>query len=88
MGLLDDTPNVLLEQESVSRRRNPLPLLLAIAGLLVLAVTQWPQGSDSAADPELTTTTTARTTSTSEVPAADAGNPAPFSFPEISLVSA
>ncbi|MFW2381726.1 MAG: hypothetical protein ACN4GZ_08220 [Acidimicrobiales bacterium] len=87
MGLLDDTPNVLIEQETVSHRRNPLPLMLAVAGLFALAATQWSSGTESAVAPDLTTTTTAPATTSSQPGESEDGDTAPFSFPRISLVS-
>jgi hypothetical protein len=83
--LLDDDPQeIVLVQQRISRRRNPIPLLLAVAGLIALAATQWPSGTEPAAGPASPATTTSPpSTTTSVVP----DDTAPFSFPEISLVS-
>lgn len=89
MGLLDDDqPEILLHSETISRDRSSIPLLLAVAGLLVLGFTQWPLGSDPAVNPvPTTTTTTIPTSSTSERPATEPDVEARMSLPEISLLS-
>ncbi|MBT8240564.1 MAG: hypothetical protein KJN63_04995 [Acidimicrobiia bacterium] len=88
MGLLDDdSEEIVLVQQTISRRRNPLPLLLGVAGLAALAATQLPSGTDPAVFPDsATSSTTIPAPSTTTSPAVP-DDPAPFSFPEISLVS-
>ena len=81
MGLLDDSePEVVLEHRSVSRRRNPVPLILGIIGLLALLVAQWPSSSDTTAAPELPLPSTT-------IPPPDSSSAEPeFSFPRIWMV--
>ena len=79
MGLLDDAePDVVLVHQAVSRRRNPIPLILGIIGVLALLLTQLSAEPQTTAAPELPPPPTT-------VPVAPAEEPE-FSFPRIWIV--
>jgi hypothetical protein len=80
MGLFDEgEPEVLLEHQAITRRRNPIPLLVGFVALGALLISQWPTGADTAVTPPPSTTTP------TSVPEVVSSTP-PFSFPQISLV--
>lgn len=83
MGVLDvdDDQELVFEQQSVSRKRNPVPLLLGIVALTAILFTQWPRGSETTTAPPPTTEPVPTT-----VPEPVETTPL-FDFPRISFIT-
>lgn len=83
MGLLDagDDQELVFEQQSVSRKRNPIPLALGLLALAAIAFTQWPRAAETTTapepPPESTTTTIPEPVELAPL----------FNFPRISFIT-
>ncbi len=85
MGVLDrgDEPEFVFEQQSVSRRRNPIPLALGVIALAAILATQWPSGSETATLPPETPDTAPTTTTAPPV----VDSTPLFDFPRVSFIT-
>ena len=83
MGVLDidDGQEFVFEHQSVSRRRNPIPLLLGVVALAAILITQWPRGSETTTEPTAPEVPTSSTT-----PDLVESEPL-FAFPRISFIT-